>query len=89
MFLHEMRSEKIGFSGTTNNFMNTIRPEHRKIVADIFSIPSAAHLCEFPESVAGALIIADEIQRSTKQICKALENIDSTLNKVGFAVEQH
>jgi hypothetical protein len=69
--------------------MNIIRPEHRKIITDILDIPPAAHPSMFPESVIGALIVADEIQRSTKQICKALENIDSTLNKVGFAVEQH
>lgn len=65
--------------------MNTIRPEHRKIITTITGLNETIHLCEFPESAISALIIADEIQRSTKQICKALEKLDATLNKFGEA----
>jgi hypothetical protein len=39
--------------------------------------------------VLSRVVIADEIRRSTDRLCKALAEINETLNKVSFVAEQH
>ncbi len=56
--------------------MKSIRPEHAELITTIADLPGAAHPNNYPESVIGALIIADEIRRSTQQICKTLNAIE-------------
>jgi hypothetical protein len=66
-----------------------IRPEHRELITKANGVPLPAAFSNYPESSISALVIADEMRRSTDRICKALAEINKTLNKMRESDHEH
>jgi hypothetical protein len=73
-----------------------IRPEHAELITKANSLPGVAAFSNYPESAISALVVSDEIRRSTDRICKAtdrlcrvLAQMDKTLNEISFTIKQH
>jgi hypothetical protein len=66
---------------------DSIRPEHHALIVKACDLIGFASIEEYPESALGALIIADEIRRSTAKICQALKELNETQKDIRDKIE--